>query len=307
MVLKAALHCWILSTLVAFSAAGQSISQSASSAPSVLSVPSAGPEAHVLILALDSLGQPVPTPAKDALRVQIGGEPVEIEEIRSLREEPLIFSMIVDESASTSLSAKRQTMAAIKLYRALSSGSNHGYLVLFNDNADASDHFLDAPAAEEKLMKAKPRGSTALYDAIAVACTKQLRSAAVPPGSRRAIFVFSDGGDNTSRQSLSQTVEAMQKEGIPVFSIKIRVDTERPRDQKWELAVLRYLSEGTGGLVIVPDEHSDLVGLLPSLLEGQSLLTFKTAALKPKKSYELRIEANEKDVHILAQRKYIAP
>ncbi len=266
----------------------------------------AQPQAHIPILALDGTGNPAAGVAKDGLIVRFAGKPVEVEEIRPLKDEPLIFSMIVDESASTRLSAKQQTAVAIQLFRALSTGSNHGYLVLFNENANASDHFLDAETAEQALMRASPKGSTALYDAIIAACRQQLNSTSSPGGSRRAIFVFSDGGDNTSRHSLYQTVEIVQREEIPIFSTKIGVGTESARVQKEELKTLKTLSGDTGGLVILPDEHRDVVEYLQKILESQSVLTFKTAELKPKKENSLKIEAGAKDVHVLAQTEYFA-
>lgn len=293
--------------LVVSSAAARSGPQATSSPPTTVTSPAAQPVARILLLALDDSGKPVEGLAKDELNVWLDGKSVEVEEIRAVKDEPLVFSMIVDESASTLLSARQQTTAAIHLFRALATGENHGFLVLFNDDARASDHPIDAETAEQTLTKAVPRGSTALFDAILVACTQQLHSATLSHPTRRAIFVFSDGADNTSRHSLIKTVETVQKEGVPIFSIKIRVDDERTKDSKSEFLVLKTLSEQTGGIVIAPGHGEDLFRQLPSILMGQYLLTVKTGDLKRKKAYSLKIVAGTKDVHVLAQTEYFAP
>src|SRR5271169_5112935 len=212
--------------------------------------PAAQDEGHVLFLALDREGRPLPEPPKESFRLHLDGQAVEIEGLRPLKDEPLIFSMIVDESGSTRLFFGQQTTAGVKLFRALSTGNNHGYLVEINNSTDyESEHFLDSGDFEKTLREAQPRGSTALYDAIFVACTKELRSSVLPPNARRAIFVFSDGGDNSSVHSLSSAVEAAQREGIPIFPIFVSAAKDSPKAPKKELAALRTLSQSTGGLL----------------------------------------------------------
>jgi VWFA-related protein len=293
----------LLVALIQVQGGAQTVNQESSAAIA----PALPGEIRILVGFRDGKGRPVPAPSKDALLAHLGGTPIEIDDLRSLKNEPLIFSLIVDKSRSTLPSAGKQTAAAVSLFRALSTGDNHGYLTMFNAGVSGSKQFVDASVVEQTLKETPPRGSTALYDAIVFACKQQLNSTLVPSNSRRAIFVFSDGGDNTSRISLTKTVEVAQKAGIPIISIKIRVDTESQRQSKSELAALKSLSEGTGGVVVLPDEDRDAMGLLPSLLEGQSLLTLKTPALKPQKSYALKIETPSKNVKILSQTEFIAP
>src|SRR5205807_2039778 len=148
---------------------------------------------------------------------------VEVAEVRSVRDDPLVFSLLVDYSGSSREMQDSQVETAIRLSQALSKTGNRGYLILFTSDLLTNDHFIGAETVEQILRKNNNvrKGSTALYDAIVHACTKQLNGANVPQSFRRAIFVFSDGGDNSSRHSLEQTLEAVQGESIPIFSIGI--------------------------------------------------------------------------------------
>jgi hypothetical protein len=293
------------------SASAQSVPQSDGSSSHAASFPFPQRNAQVLITVWKNEGGPVSGPSKNEMLVQVGGKPVEVEEIRSMADEPLLFSLLVDLSGSTNEFADKQIAAASKLFLALSKGSNHGYLVFFGDSVRTSDHFVDEQSAEQ-MLKPIPQGHrwgpTALYDAIVHACTHQLNSTTFPDNPRRAIFVFSDGGDNVSHHSLEETVKTAQREGIPIFSIglSLQKSSETLRQRKRDFAILKALSQSTGGLVTFLDD-SRVLGQLPNFLQGQNLLTFGPEALKSKKSYSLKIEPAAKNVHVWAQTEYVAP
>jgi VWFA-related protein len=297
---------WMLGLLTVSNASGQTDTQSAVR-PSSKPDAATQTEARFGVIALDDLGKPLHALAKDGLSVLLGGNAAEIEDIKSLEDEPLIFSLIVDTSGSTRLSANKQNTTAMQLFRALSTGRNRGYLILFNDDVRTEKQFATVQEVEKTLKEVEPRGSTALYDAIVKASTEQLSGKAVPPNARRAIFVFSDGSDNCSVNSLKRTLEIAQKEGIAIFSIKIRVDQERAKDSRREFGTLTALSKSTGGLVIEPRYHQDELGQLPNMLMGQFLLTVRTGELKRKRAYPLKVESGRKDVEVLAQTVYVAP
>jgi len=99
---------------------------------------------------------------------------------------------------------------------------NHGYLILFKSEIATNDRFVGTLAVEEILRRFPPQsrsGGTALYDAIIHAAKEQLSSTKIPRNSRRAIFILSDGGDNTSHKSLEQTLKLVRNDAIPIFSI----------------------------------------------------------------------------------------
>jgi hypothetical protein len=100
----------------------------------------------------------------------------------------LFFSVLVDVSGSSKQFADQQIAATTKVFRDLSTGDNHGYLILFKSELATTDHFVSV-AAVEGTMKRFPAqrrsGGTALYDALVHAATEQLASTKIPRDSRR--------------------------------------------------------------------------------------------------------------------------
>lgn len=265
--------------------------------------------AHILLTVSDNSGKPVAAPLKNSVQLQIGGRLVEIEEIRSLKDSPLFFSVLVDVSGSSKQFADRQIAAASSLFRHLSTGGNQGYLILFNFKVATSDRSLGASAAEETLRRFPEGvrvGATALYDAVVHAAEEQLSSTKVPKGSRRVIFILSDGGDNTSRKSLAETIRVVQKEGIPIFSIGFSrtKGSDSPRELKRDLDTLKALNGATGGWGTFLDEPGDAVEQEINLTDAQCLVSFKSPQLKAKRSYPLKIDSSIKEIQLLAPKEY---
>lgn len=267
--------------------------------------------AQLLMTVSDAAGNPVSAPARDSLRLQIGGPAVEIEEIRSLKNTPLVFSLLVDVSGSTREFADQQIRASSELFRALSLGGNRGFLILFKSEVATADHFLDAGTVEATLRKFAPSsrtGGTALFNAIGRAVT-QLTSVKLD-SPRKAIFVISDGYDNSSHKGLGAIVKLVQNANIPIFSIGFSRDETSsrllPQEQDgWE--TLNSLSRSTGGTVSFLDDPGNVGVRVARLTDGQCLVSFKRPALKPGKSYRMKIESSNHKIRLFFPTKYSLP
>jgi hypothetical protein len=77
---------------------------------------------HILLTVSDNTGNSASAPLRESVQLQIGGQPVEIREIRSLKDSPLFFSVLVDVSGSSKQFADQQIVATTKLFRDLSVG-----------------------------------------------------------------------------------------------------------------------------------------------------------------------------------------
>jgi hypothetical protein len=309
-ILRTVLFAFLVS-FVATDTSAQGTVQSVDSPSQASAAPIAETTAQVLFTASDDDGNPAPLPARDSVRLSIDKRPVEIEEIRSLKSRPLFFSVLLDVSGSSKQFADQQIAMATRLFGDLSTGDNHGYLILFKSEVVTNDHFIGTSSVEEILRRFPPQarsGATALYDAI-IHAAEQLSSAKIPRDSRRAIFILSDGGDNTSLKSLEQTLKLVQNEGIPILSIGFSrgKGSDSPRELKRDLGILKTLSDDTGGMVMSLDQPGDPVQRAVYLTDGQCLMLFKKPALKPKKSYALRIESSVKNTHVLSPTAYFMP
>lgn len=78
-------------------------------------------------------------------------------------------------------------------------------------------------------------GGTAIYDAV-IAAVKELNKA--PATARKALILFTDGGDNSSKAKLSAAYMAAKENGVRIYSIAYGDVEERP---------LRNLAQYTGG------------------------------------------------------------
>ena len=109
------------------------------------------------------------------------------------------------------------------------------------------DRTRDADAVLAKFTYARPRGQTALYDAVYLGVEKVMRGA----HRKRAVVVISDGEDNSSRHSPGELRRQLQESGVAVYAVGVSMNW-LPRHGAGE-ATLRRLAETTGGRAFFPD------------------------------------------------------
>jgi VWFA-related protein len=130
-------------------------------------------------------------------------------------------------------------------------------------------------------------GSTGLWDA-AVVASKLLSDAR--PGSQRAIILFSDGADTSSRMKLDESIEEAIKYDVAVFAIGVADRQAFQLDPDG----LKRMAERTGGRAFFPkrlDELPAIFGQIDQELRSQYVLTFRAGQSKAKTGYrKLKIE-----------------
>ncbi len=273
---------------------------------SVNAPPIETPAAHVVITVASKLANPVLV--KDDPLVRDNKHPVQVIGLRSLRDAPLTFSVLVDSSGSTRDTARTQIKAATELFKSVSGRGGAGYLVLFRDAVSTEDRILDAQTAERILNTPGDRaGSTAVFDAIVHAAEKQLGAANNSPSGRRAIFLFSDGADNASHNTLDRTLATLQREGIQLVPIWMHSDEFSKKERKRTVANLLALSEGTGGYIETSDRPDQIVAHLLGMLHSQYELSFLAETGKANELHSIEVKALSKDITILAPTKYPSP
>jgi len=293
-----------LSVISIFVANGRQAPQATSSSPPAIPPHASEREAHVLITIARKSGGPLSTPEKTDVLVSDDEHSVAVSELRSVKDEPLTFSLLVDASGSSHDTTAAQIKGAIALFRALSGGKNGGYLVLFRDEVFTNNQILNAQTAEQILTQQDSRrGSTALFDAVVHAATKQLAAVEYSPSARRAIFLLSDGGDNVSRSNLEQTLVVLQREGIQLFAVV----TPSSKPDKRSIESLRSLSEKTGGGLVSLDKAGEFVSLLLSRIDNQYVASFPVDSAKPHKLHSLKIKSIANDIELSAPARYLAP
>jgi Ca-activated chloride channel family protein len=161
---------------------------------------------------------------------------------------PVTAGIVIDNSASMAPKREQVIAAALAFARA-SNAKDQMFVVHFNENArlglpDGTPFTGSITELETAISLIDVGGSTALYDAIQLAQAQFNRAAY----GRKVLLIITDGGDNSSKATLSQTVDAVVKAGIVAFPIGIYDEDDRDRNPK----VLEQIAEVTGGEAFFP-------------------------------------------------------
>jgi VWFA-related protein len=128
---------------------------------------------------------------------------------------PVSLGLVIDNSRSIEPRKQRLDAAALSFVRK-GNADDETFVVHFDDRARLSQDFTDnIPRLEQTLSSEKPFGQTAIYDALALGL-EQMERARHP---KRAILLITDGVDNSSSRSLSETLEIVKRSRVAVYTV----------------------------------------------------------------------------------------
>ena len=216
------------------------------------------PNVSTYIVASDKNGAPAsldPT----TIKASIGKSQARIVSLQPAKEDKLLFAVLLDISKSQADAEKSAAIksAAVKLFQALSQGSNEGYFVVFSSKVGMSSRPLTTAEVQSSLNHIGFAGGTALFDAIAQTCQQPLSRSNNPNYPRRAIVLISDGEDNFSNMTRDAAELAAQKEGVAIFSLLLSSPPASGQYEDRGRAVLTSLSKDTGGELAVAKSLED--------------------------------------------------
>lgn len=179
------------------------------------------------------------------------------QKISSLQHQDLPVSMgiLVDDSGSMRDKRAQVNVAAMHLLRD-SNPHDAAFIVNFSEKAYLDQGFTsDLVALNRGLSRVDPRGTTALYDAVAASAEELARHA---KERKQALLIITDGADNASELTLEQTIRRVQNLGGPVvYTIGLLYDVDKTESDRAKDALER-LSEETGGVAYFPSSAGDL-------------------------------------------------
>ncbi len=177
---------------------------------------------------------------------------------------PVSLGIVVDLSGSMA-SKIRAAHTAVNEFLKNLEPEDEEFLVTFADRPELRLPFTSDPSEiYAALAGAAPQGSTALFDAVALAI-RQMRGA---QNQRKVLFLVSDGGDNHSRLTGQELRRLVDEEEVQIHAIGIhergastdKVEARGP----W---VLEDLAKMTGGQYYMVRD----AGQLPELAAKMSL------------------------------------
>jgi Ca-activated chloride channel family protein len=171
----------------------------------------------------------------------------------------------------TSVSMKRNIRSARRsVLRLLQSGTpdDEFFLVSFNQKTQLIQGFTRERAEmEQGIQSIKPRGRTALYDAVHLGM-EQIGGAR---NKKTALILITDGEDNSSRYTATEVRELAKESKTPIYAIGEKGKLAYGHDE------IQGLSDLTGGRAFFPQNLSELdyyVDLIRSELAHQYVLGY---------------------------------
>jgi Ca-activated chloride channel homolog len=168
---------------------------------------------------------------------------------------PVSMGLVIDNSGSM-FSKRAKVNAAALTFVKTSNPEDEAFVVNFND-----DYYLDTehdftssiPEMKEALERIDARGSTALYDAI-IGSLDHLKKA---HRDKRVLLVVTDGMDNASRHTLTETVNEVQHSDALIYAVGLFGKDDKGREARTARKALNDLADATGGLAFFPEAVED--------------------------------------------------
>jgi VWFA-related protein len=195
------------------------------------------------VAVVDKGGKHVSGLRKENFRVEENGRPQEIT-VLAEEEVPITLGLVVDRSGS--MGPKRIALSnAVEAFLKTRTRGDELFLVLFNEDVslglEGTERFTDeAKRILVSLRQTVAAGQTALYDAL-ITAVKYLNEGS---HARKALVVFSDGGDNASLHKLEDAVLAVQRSSAILYTVGLFDTNDRDQNP----GVLKRLAAASGGL-----------------------------------------------------------
>jgi Ca-activated chloride channel family protein len=160
----------------------------------------------------------------------------------SREDAPVSLGVILDVSRSMASKIDRAREAVLKLLEA-SNPQDEFFLITFADRPHVVQDFTQTIGdMQERLLLARPKGETALLDAVYLGLDK-MKDAKY---SRKALLLISDGGDNHSLYTEKEVKSRIKESDVLVYSVGIFDREFSTMEERLGPELLVAISEVTG-------------------------------------------------------------
>ena len=307
--------------LLMLAGTGAALAQRGNPAPSQTTRPVAKPQQEdtlsvnvnlvdLLYTVADKKGKFITNLKKEDFKVYEDDKTQAITNFTAETDLPLTIALLVDTSGSIRDKLRFEQEAAIEFfYSTLHRGKDKGMVISFDSGVDLLQDFTDNPETlADAVRKIRAGGGTSLYDAIYLAVNEKLAN---QPG-RLVIILISDGDDNSSRISLTETLELAQRRNVAIYSISTNSAAYfGSKDQDRGDKTLKRFSEETGGRPFFPEKIQDLAVSFQEIgdeLRSQYRLAYIPSNNRADGTFrKIRIDVANKNYRVKARTGYYAP
>lgn len=194
---------------------------------------------------------------REAFTVYEDGQPQRIE-FFSNEDSPATVGLVIDSSMS--MHRKRDALIAAGVTFAQSTHpKDEIFSVLFNERVwfglAPEQPFTSNPAQlRAALSTSTARGRTALFDAVMAALQHVERGTS----GKQALIVISDGGDNSSRASFAEVLDAVSRSDAVIYTVCLTDEYDGDADP----GKLEKLSKASGAIPFKPQDVNDVARIL---------------------------------------------
>jgi len=223
---------------------------------------------------------------------------------------PLRLAILIDTSNSIRERFRfEQEAASTFIKEVVRRGTDKATIVSFDTNAELVTDLTDqVQELDRGIMRLRPGGGTAFYDAVFFASRDKLMKDQPRDKFRRAIIIVSDGEDNQSHVTRDQALEMAQKADAVIYAISTNITHIETEGDK----VLRYFTAETGGQAFFPFKVEDLEQSFENIaneLRHQYNIFYRPEPLLTDGLYhavQLKVK-DRKDYIVRARKGYYAP
>ena len=207
----------------------------------------------VPVAVTDPLGRLVTGLDKDNFEIYEGKEKQAIRTFSS-EDTPVSLGIILDSSGSMASKIER-ARDAVKELIGTANPQDEFFLITFADAPElVTDFTTSVEGIQNQLLYARPRGSTALLDAIYLGITN-MRHAKY---AKKALLIISDGGDNHSRYHEHEVKSLVREADTLVYAIGIYDVYFSTLEEQIGPALLSDISDVSGGRMFTVENPNDL-------------------------------------------------
>ncbi len=173
----------------------------------------------------------------------------------SVEQEPISIALLVDVSKSMSQKVDIERAAIVEFFKNANPNDEYFAFTFASRPKELADSTQSIDEIQEKLTAVEPGGPTAMLDAVYLAVSR-LRSARY---KRKAILIFSDGGDNASQYTLREIKSLVREADVQIYAVGL-FETfllsafEEKMGGKW----LGEITDATGGRTLTVNNKEKL-------------------------------------------------
>jgi VWFA-related protein len=226
---------------------------------------------------------------------------------------PIDVTVLLDVSASVTGPVLDELRRSLRQLRADLSARDRLRLITFDMRIRRLVDFADPPpATDTALASIGAAGSSAVFDSLAVALT-----AAVPPGRRQLIVLFSDGQDSSSISDAETLLDVAKRSTPTVAVVLASASSKQPASLLRSASRPGSLTVGSLADQIANDTGGFVVGVTPGdnlsstfrrvleLFRTSYVLYFTPRGVERQGNHTLEVRVKDAKVEIRARRGYV--